>query len=33
MTDTPAPFTEGDYAARMKRAARDAAERDWPGCW
>ncbi|KUM76870.1 aminopeptidase P family protein [Streptomyces griseorubiginosus] len=26
MNDTPAPFTEGDYAARMTRAARDAAE-------
>ncbi len=26
MTDFPAPFTEQDYAARMTRAARDAAE-------
>ncbi|WP_030325325.1 aminopeptidase P family protein [Streptomyces sp. NRRL B-3229] len=26
MNDTPAPFTESDYAARMTRAARDAAE-------
>ncbi|MFJ9003706.1 M24 family metallopeptidase [Streptomyces canus] len=26
MDDTPAPFTEEDYAARMSRAARDAAE-------
>lgn len=26
MYDTPAPFTEEDYTARMTRAARDAAE-------
>jgi D-alanyl-D-alanine dipeptidase len=26
MNDTPAPFTEQDYAARMTRAARDASE-------